>query len=142
MIRTLFVAVCLGLATLLVLPLLILWSWLTGDPDLMYFTAMRAVRACFRLAGVSARVSGLNNIPPGASVLAANHVSNLDPLLLLPEIPRRVLNGRRLPLCGWIITIHKSRDRPIRGNNRVHHREALASNSTLLFVTPVRLPPG
>jgi 1-acyl-sn-glycerol-3-phosphate acyltransferase len=90
MIRTVFVVLCLGLATLFVMPFLILWSWLTGDPKFMYFLSMRTVGGCFRLAGVKARVEGLENIPAGASVLAANHLSNLDPLLLLPPIPRRV----------------------------------------------------
>ena len=90
MIRTVFVVLCLGLATLFVLPFLILWSWLTHDPNFMYFLSMRAVGGCFHFAGVRARVEGLENIPAGASVLAANHLSNLDPLLLLPPIPRRV----------------------------------------------------
>ena len=38
------------------------------------------------------RASGLENVPPGGCVLAANHVSNLDPWPLgLPLFPRRWL---------------------------------------------------
>jgi 1-acyl-sn-glycerol-3-phosphate acyltransferase len=45
------------------------------------------VRALFRL-----RSRGLEHVPPGGCVLAANHVSNLDPWALgLPLFPRRFL---------------------------------------------------
>ena len=33
------------------------------------------------------RVEGLENIPPGACIFAANHVSNVDPIALFPDFP-------------------------------------------------------
>jgi len=90
MIRTLLTGFVVALAVLLGLPWLILWTLVTGHPDLMYRLSMKF--SCFagRLAGMRVRVEGLENIPPRACIFAANHASNLDPLALLPVIPRRV----------------------------------------------------
>jgi len=90
MIRTIVVVIYLALALLLGMPLLILWSLLTGSPDFMYFSTMRAVRLALRIAGIRVRIEGLENIPPGVCIFAANHVSNMDPLAFVPAIPRRV----------------------------------------------------
>ena len=90
MIRTLALVAYFALALILVLPWFILWSWLTGNPDAMYFTAMRAVRFGNRIAGIRVRVEGLGAIPSGVCIFAANHISNVDPLAFIPAIPRRV----------------------------------------------------
>jgi 1-acyl-sn-glycerol-3-phosphate acyltransferase len=90
MIRTLFTGLLAALAVLVALPCLILWTLVTGRPDFMYGVSMSFVRFADRLAGVSVRVEGLENIPPRACIFAANHASNLDPLALMPMIPRRV----------------------------------------------------
>lgn len=90
MIRTIALVTYLLLALILVLPWFILWSWLTGNPDAMYFTAMRAVRLGNRIAGICVRVEGLQKIPPRVCIFAANHISNVDPLAFIPAIPRRV----------------------------------------------------
>jgi 1-acyl-sn-glycerol-3-phosphate acyltransferase len=90
MIRTIALVIYFALALGLVLPWYILWSWISGDPSLMYFTAMRAVRLGTRIAGIRVRVEGLERIPPGVCIFAANHISNVDPLAFLPAIPRRV----------------------------------------------------
>lgn len=90
MIRTIFVVLYLAFGLLLVMPWLILWSLLAGSPDFMYHMAMKAVRTGLRIGGVRVCVEGLENIPPGVCVFAANHVSNADPLAFVPAIPRRV----------------------------------------------------
>jgi len=90
MIRTIFVVAYYALGLVLVMPWLILWSLLTGSPDFMYQMTMKAVRSGLRIAGVRVRVEGLENIPPGVCIFAANHVSNMDPLAFVPAIPRRV----------------------------------------------------
>jgi 1-acyl-sn-glycerol-3-phosphate acyltransferase len=90
MIRTIAVALFLAFALLLVMPFLILWTLLSGTPDLMYEVAMKTVRASLQLARVKVRVEGLENIPPGVCIFAANHTSNVDPLAFVPAIPRRV----------------------------------------------------
>lgn len=90
MIRTVLLGLYFGFCIVLVLPWLILWSVISGKPDLMYWLAMKAVRAGNRLCGIRVHVEGLDNIPRGACVFVANHVSNLDPLAFIPSIPRRV----------------------------------------------------
>jgi len=90
MIRTIIVVLYLVLGLVLVMPWLILWSLLTGSPDFMYRMTMKAIRSGLRIAGIRVRVEGLENIPSGVCVFAANHVSNMDPLAFVPAIPRRV----------------------------------------------------
>jgi 1-acyl-sn-glycerol-3-phosphate acyltransferase len=90
MIRTIAVALFLAFAVLFVMPFLILWTLFTGTPDLMYEVAMKTVRTSLRIAKIKVRVEGLENIPPGVCIFAANHTSNVDPLAFVPAIPRRV----------------------------------------------------
>ena len=91
MIRSILLSLYLGLGVLLLLPWLILWSVITGKPDLMYSLAMKIVRAGNRIFGIRVHVEGLENVPrAGACVFIANHVSNLDPLAFIPTIPGRV----------------------------------------------------
>jgi 1-acyl-sn-glycerol-3-phosphate acyltransferase len=90
MIRTVALGLFFSFAVLLVLPWLILWSALTGSADFMYAIAMKAVRLGNRIAGIRVRVEGIENIPAGVCVFAANHISSVDPLAFVPAIPRRV----------------------------------------------------
>jgi 1-acyl-sn-glycerol-3-phosphate acyltransferase len=90
MIRTIMVLTFVALALIFVQPLLILWTLLTGDANFMYWTFIGALRIVLRLAGIRVRVQGLENIPSGVCVFASNHASNLDPVALVPNIPRRV----------------------------------------------------
>src|SRR3984885_2387667 len=90
MIRTILVLTFVALALLFVQPLLILWTLLTGDANFMYWTFIGALRIVLCLAGIRVRVEGLENIPRGVCVFTSNHASNLDPVALVPNIPRRV----------------------------------------------------
>jgi len=90
MIRTAIVILVFALAVIFFLPWLILWSLLTGNEDLMYHSSMGTVRFALRLVGVRVRVEGIGNIPPGACIFVANHVSYIDPLAFIPIIPRRL----------------------------------------------------
>jgi 1-acyl-sn-glycerol-3-phosphate acyltransferase len=90
MIRTIMVLTFVALALIFVQPLLILWTLLTGDANFMYWTFIGALRIVLRLSGIQVRVEGLENIPSGVCVFASNHASNLDPVALVPNIPRRV----------------------------------------------------
>jgi 1-acyl-sn-glycerol-3-phosphate acyltransferase len=90
MIRTILAVVYLALGILLVMPWLILWSLLTGSADSMYRVTMKVVASAVRVAGVRVRLEGVENIPAGVCIFAANHVSNMDPLAFVPLIPRRV----------------------------------------------------
>jgi 1-acyl-sn-glycerol-3-phosphate acyltransferase len=112
MIRTILAVVYLALGIILVMPWLILWSLMTGSVDFMYGVAMKFVRAAVRIAGVEVRVEGVENIPVGVCIFAANHVSNMDPLAFVPAIPRRVAilvkkEVFRIPILGTAMRMAK-----------------------------------
>jgi 1-acyl-sn-glycerol-3-phosphate acyltransferase len=90
MIRTVIVLLYFCLAMLIVLPLLILWSLIVGDVTFMYNRFQEGLRVGLRIAGIRVRVEGLQNIPKGVCIFASNHASNLDPVALTPNIPRRI----------------------------------------------------
>jgi 1-acyl-sn-glycerol-3-phosphate acyltransferase len=90
MIRTIIVMVYIAFAMIFVLPWLILWTLLSGDVTFMYESFMIALRRALRMAGIRVHVEGLENIPAGVCVFASNHASNIDPVALVPNIPRRV----------------------------------------------------
>jgi 1-acyl-sn-glycerol-3-phosphate acyltransferase len=106
MIRTIVVVIVFVLLIFLVMPWLILWSWLTGSQDLMYRASMGAVAVMLRAVGVRVQVEGVENIPAGTCIFAANHTSYIDPLAFAPHIPRRVsllLKKElfRMPILGF-----------------------------------------
>src|SRR5271163_697115 len=112
MIRTIMVLTFVAVAMVFVLPLLILWTLLTGNPNFMYWTFIGALRVVLRLAGIRVRVEGLENIPSGVCVFASNHASNLDPVALVPNIPRRVAllakkEVFRIPILSKAISLAK-----------------------------------
>ena len=90
MFRTIIVVVYLFIAIFVVLPLYILYSAISGNPDPMYEMAMKAIRLALRIAGIRVHIEGTENIPPRSCIFVSNHVSNVDPPALAPYIPRRV----------------------------------------------------
>lgn len=90
MIRTLAVYAFVVPALIFVLPLLILLTLITQDANFMYWTFIGALRVTMRIAGIHIRAEGTENIPPGVCIFASNHASNIDPVALVPHIPRRV----------------------------------------------------
>jgi 1-acyl-sn-glycerol-3-phosphate acyltransferase len=83
--KMLFVFVFLGAPAALVgIP----WSALRGDFSTMYTWGMGTIRLGVRFAGIRVRVEGMENVPVGEScIFLSNHVSNLDPPVLLPVLP-------------------------------------------------------
>jgi 1-acyl-sn-glycerol-3-phosphate acyltransferase len=90
MIRTVIVLLYFCLALLIVLPFLILWTLITSDATIMYDRFQDGLRIGLRIAGIHVRVEGAENIPAGVCIFASNHASNMDPIALTPNIPRRV----------------------------------------------------
>ena len=90
MIRTIIVLLYFSLAMLIVLPLLILWSLIAGDVTFMYNRFQEGLRIGLHIAGIHVHTEGLENIPKGVCIFASNHASNLDPIALTPNIPRRI----------------------------------------------------
>jgi 1-acyl-sn-glycerol-3-phosphate acyltransferase len=106
MIRTIlmlsFWVVLLPIAALFCFP----WVFVTGDVRLLYGIAMWGARTGVRIAGIRARIVGLEQLDRTRTyIFMSNHVSNIDPPLLIPIIPGRtsVLVKRELfkiPILG------------------------------------------
>ena len=90
MIRTVLGATLLALYIIVVGLPVIAYSLLTGTSDVLYRWGCWGIRVSMRVAGVRVRTEDAENIPPGACVFAANHVSNLDPPAALVGVPRRI----------------------------------------------------
>jgi 1-acyl-sn-glycerol-3-phosphate acyltransferase len=91
MIRTLlmlgFWAALLPVAALIGFP----WTLITGDVSLLYRMTMWGAWNGVRLAGIKVRTEGLDNLDPARTyIFMSNHVSNVDPPILMPLIPRRM----------------------------------------------------
>ena len=66
------------------------WTFITGNITFLYRMSMWSALAGVRLAGVRVETIGLDKIDPARTyIYMSNHVSNLDPPILLPLIPRR-----------------------------------------------------
>lgn len=72
---------------------------LTGDISLMYAWGMSITRLGLHVMKLRAKLHGLENIDrSGQYIFLSNHLSNLDPLMLLPEIPVRIAVFIKRPL--------------------------------------------
>ena len=109
-----------GLAGLFGIP----YSLVVGNVRLLYRVVVKGIVGMgVRAAGIRVEVSGLENVPAGVScIFLSNHVSNLDPPVLLPVIPgmTSVLLKKelmRIPVLGTAMRMGKFV--PVeRGNNR------------------------
>jgi 1-acyl-sn-glycerol-3-phosphate acyltransferase len=90
-------------AALIFLP----WAFVTGNVTPLYRASIAVARTAYRLAGIRVEVTGLDRVPAHtACIFMANHVSNLDPPALLPNIPGRTSaflkrSLMRIPVLGW-----------------------------------------
>jgi len=81
-----FWAVALPIAALTGVP----WTYLTRDVTFLYKTCMWGAFTGVRIAGVRVQTIGLDKIDPSRTyIFMSNHISNLDPPITLPLIPRR-----------------------------------------------------
>src|SRR3984885_13655471 len=108
--KLVFVYLTLGLpAGILGIP----YSFLVGDIGLLYRVAMWITNAGVRAAGITMEITGLEHVPAGRScIFMCNHVSNLDPPVVLPLLPGRssVLLKKELmniPILGTAMRMAK-----------------------------------
>jgi 1-acyl-sn-glycerol-3-phosphate acyltransferase len=81
-----FWGIMLPFAALVCMP----WTFLSGDISFMYRVFMWGAFTGVRLAGVKTETIGLEKVDPSRSyIFMSNHVSNIDPPLMLPLIPKR-----------------------------------------------------
>jgi 1-acyl-sn-glycerol-3-phosphate acyltransferase len=87
------------------------WTILTGDIRFLYAVGMGGAFTGVRIAGVKVRTLGMEKLDPGRTyIYMSNHVSNIDPPLLLPLIPRRtsVMAKKELfsyPILGKVMKL-------------------------------------
>ena len=82
------------------------WTLLTGDIAPLYRWSMRVVRAGVRLARIRVQVEGREHIPAQPAIFMSNHVSNLDPPIMLPFLPFRTAffikrSLLKIPVVGY-----------------------------------------
>jgi 1-acyl-sn-glycerol-3-phosphate acyltransferase len=83
------------------------WTLIRGDIRWLYKRAMWLLRFGIGLAGIRIQISGLEYVPADvACIFMANHVSNLDPPILLPFIPGRTSvflkrSLMKIPVLGY-----------------------------------------
>jgi 1-acyl-sn-glycerol-3-phosphate acyltransferase len=83
------------------------WRMITGNIMPLYRGSMWVVRAGLRAGGIRLEVVGLERVPADfACIFMANHVSNLDPPVLLPLIPGRTAvflkrSLMKIPVLGF-----------------------------------------
>jgi 1-acyl-sn-glycerol-3-phosphate acyltransferase len=82
------------------------WALLTGDIGPLYHWSMWIVRTGVRLARIRVEVVGREDIPGRPCIFMANHVSNLDPPILLPLLPFRTAffikrSLLKIPVVGY-----------------------------------------
>jgi len=89
------------------------YSFVVGDIGPLYRVAMRIMRAGIVAGGIRVEVAGRDHLPVGAScIFMSNHVSNLDPPVLMPYLPGRssVLLKKQLmaiPILGTAMRMAK-----------------------------------
>jgi 1-acyl-sn-glycerol-3-phosphate acyltransferase len=102
-----FWAACLPFAAIVCLP----WTYITKDINFLYKTCMWVAWTGVRIAGIKVRTLGLEKFDPARTyIYMSNHISNLDPPITLPLIPRRtsVMVKKELfsvPILGHIMLI-------------------------------------
>ena len=102
MIRTIvmlvFWAAALPVAALIGFP----WTFITKDVTLLYRMAMWGAWTGVRVAGVKVKIVGLDKIDPNRNyIFMSNHVSNIDPPIMIPLIPRRTSVMVKKELFSW-----------------------------------------
>jgi 1-acyl-sn-glycerol-3-phosphate acyltransferase len=79
-----------GIAILIAGPPVVLFAAITGNIKPLYVVATQLSIFGVRLVGVKIVLQGMENLRPGHNyIFMSNHVSNLDPPVLIPSIPGR-----------------------------------------------------
>jgi len=90
MIRTIAMLTFWGLAAPVAALIGFPWSFIAGNVNLLYRMFMFGCRSGVRLTGVRVQSVGLDHLDPARTyIFMSNHVSNLDPPIITPLIPKR-----------------------------------------------------
>jgi len=83
------------------------WAMISGNATPLYNAAQAIIRTGLRLARIRVEIEGRESVPAHtACIFMANHVSNLDPPALLPQIPGRTSvflkrSLMKIPVLGY-----------------------------------------
>lgn len=127
MLRMLFISVFLSLYILVIGPPVILYSLITRNPDPVYWAGLKGVLFFVRAVGVRVLVKGLERIPQGACLFAANHTSAADAPAVVGAIPRRIAVLLKESLFKWPIVGQAFRSVNFIPVNRSARDSAIAS---------------
>src|ERR1700757_238346 len=87
------------------------WTLISGDISMVYRWAMRIMHAGLRAGGIRIEVTRRARLDPAKRyIFLSNHVSNLDPPVLLPLIPGRASvflkrSLMKLPVIGYAMRL-------------------------------------
>jgi 1-acyl-sn-glycerol-3-phosphate acyltransferase len=90
MLRGAFICVFVTLYTLVAGPPLLIYTLVTRHVDPLYWAGVGGLMFLVRCVGVRVHVKGLERIPPGTCIFAANHTSSADAPAVVWSIPRRI----------------------------------------------------
>jgi 1-acyl-sn-glycerol-3-phosphate acyltransferase len=109
MVRATLVYAFIGAYILLMAPVGLLWSWISGDSRILYCLGRFCIRAAGLMCGVKVIQQGREKIAPGATyVFLSNHQGNFDGPVLFHAIPRdwKALIKKemmRLPVLSFVL---------------------------------------
>jgi 1-acyl-sn-glycerol-3-phosphate acyltransferase len=103
MLRAAFVSFFLTLYILIVGPPLLVYTFITRHVDPLYWAGIKGVMFFVNCVGVHVHVKGLERIPAGTCIFAANHTSSADAPAVVGAIPRRIAILLKRSLFEWPI---------------------------------------
>ncbi|HUN60404.1 MAG TPA: lysophospholipid acyltransferase family protein [Candidatus Sulfotelmatobacter sp.] len=101
--RAAFVSIFLALYVLILGPPLLIYTFITKKVDPLYWTALKGVMFFVNCVGVYVDVKGVERIPAGTCIFAANHTSSADAPAVVWAIPRRIAILLKRSLFHWPI---------------------------------------
>jgi 1-acyl-sn-glycerol-3-phosphate acyltransferase len=86
------------------------WTLITRKTQVLLRVGFWITRTGLPFGGVRVVVHGMDRLPSGASIVMANHSSNLDPPVLIPLLPGRVViylkaSLMRIPILGYAMRL-------------------------------------
>src|SRR6202162_5465183 len=153
MIRTLFIGVFLSIYILLVGPPLLVYTFISRNPNPLYWAGINGVMFFVRAGGVRVRVVGTERIPVGTCLFVANHTSSADAPAVVGAIPRRVaillkeslykwpIAGQAFALAGFIPVNRGERESAIASVEKAT-QSLRAGQSFLIYPEGTRSPDG
>jgi 1-acyl-sn-glycerol-3-phosphate acyltransferase len=135
MLRAAFICMFVSLYTLIVGPPLLIYTFVTKHVDPLYWAGVKGVMFFVNCVGVRVHIKGIERIPPGTCIFAANHTSSADAPAVVGAIPRRIAILLKRSLFEWPIVgqaFHLAHFIPVDRFNRDSAIESLEKAITAL----------